>query len=58
MKDKYIPIQYIKDFGKDCSEEGLDGEEYVNEVCECIIASWIAVKDTEYGKRYLKEQEE
>lgn len=58
MKDKYIPIQYIKDFGRNCSEEGINGEEYVNDVCEGIIATWLALKDTEYAKQYLHERKE
>lgn len=58
MKDEYIPIRYIKDFGRDCAEEGMAGEAFVNEVCECIIASWRSVKDTEYAKQYLHERKE
>lgn len=58
LNNKYIPVQFIKDFGRDCAEEGIDGEEHVNEVCECIIASWLAVKDTGYAKQYLHEREE
>lgn len=53
--DDYIPIEYIKDFCKDCADEGIGTvSTYMEDAGEAIVKSWLAVKDTDFGKKYKR----
>lgn len=53
--DDYIPIEYIKDFCKDCADEGIGTvSTYMEDAGEAILKSWLAVKDTDCGKKYKR----
>lgn len=53
--DKYIPIKYVQDFCKDCADEGIGTvSTYMEDAGEAILKSWLAVKDTDFGKKYKR----
>lgn len=52
--EDYIPIKYVQDFCKDCADEGIGDEAYMEYTWEAIVKSWLAVKDTDFGKKYKR----
>lgn len=53
--DDYIPIEYVKDFCKDCADEGIGTvSTYMEDAGEAIVKSWLAVKNTDFGKKYKR----